>query len=168
MAHKRKLLERSASGRAVLARPNLQLVEGDIETVELAPHAGEAALVVAEGLAIYLDAAARRRLFAKLRGLAERAEVELVFDLVPTSEEPPPGVTGRILEAAMKRFTGGRTFERDADTRADVLRELRDAGFDDAAAIAAVDVARTWRLPHAERPTPTVVFTASAGRSRRS
>jgi O-methyltransferase involved in polyketide biosynthesis len=184
VARKRELLQRTAGGRAVLARANYQLVAGDIESVELAgsfagrssgigelaPFSGGApVLVIAEGLAMYLDAAARGRLFGKLRRLADDAgAVELVFDLVPTAEEPPPGVTGRLLEAAMKRFTGGRTFERDATTRAVVLGELRDAGFADPTAIAATDVAHAWGLPHADRPTPTVVFTARAARSTRS
>jgi O-methyltransferase involved in polyketide biosynthesis len=154
VAHKRGLLDRSAAGRDVLARANYELVASDALTLEL-PHAD---VVIAEGLAMYLDAAARRRLFGKVAALDG---VHFVFDLTPTSEEPKPGVTGRVLEAAMKRFTNGRTFERDARTREDVLAELRAAGFDEVEAIAARDVATAWSLPHAERATPTVVFTAS-------
>jgi O-methyltransferase involved in polyketide biosynthesis len=154
VAHKRALLERSAAGRDVLARANYELVGGDVTTVDL-PRAD---VVIAEGLAMYLDAAARRALFAKVAALAG---VRFVFDLTPTSEEPAPGVTGRVLEAVMKRFTNGRTFERDARTRDDVLAELRAAGFDTVEAIAARDVARLWSLPHPEHATPTVVFTAS-------
>jgi O-methyltransferase involved in polyketide biosynthesis len=165
IGHKRELLARTAEGRAVVARPNLELVAGDIETTDLAPLAGESAVVIAEGLAMYLDAAARRRLFAKV---ARLPGARFVFDLVPADEEPPPGWTGRLLEAAMKRFTGGRTFERDARTRAGVLEELRDAGFTEVRAIAARDVAPTWQLPHAGAPTPTVVFTAGAARPTRS
>jgi hypothetical protein len=66
-----------------------------------------------------------------------------------------------VLEAGMKRFTGGRGFERDTRTRADVIDELLAAGFTSARAIAARDVAREWQLPHAERDTNTVVFSAS-------
>ena len=154
VAHKRALLERSAEGRAVLARETYELVAGDVATVEL-PRAD---VVIAEGLMMYLDAAARRRLFAKVAAVEG---VRFVFDLTPASEEPKPGITGRVLEAAMKRFTNGRTFERDARTREDVVSELRAAGFETADAIAARDVAFAWSLPHAERATPTVVFTAS-------
>ena len=169
VAHKRRLLERTAEGRVVVTRSNFELVAGDVETVALEPFVDGPVVVIAEGLMMYLDAAARRRLFAKLRRLADHTgELELVFDVVPTSEEPAPGVTGRVLEAAMKRFTGGRTFERDLATRADVLRELRDAGFIEPTAIAAAEVARDWKLPHADRSTPTVVFTARAERSTRS
>ena len=67
----------------------------------------------------------------------------------------------------MKRFTGGRAFERDARSRAQILGELRTAGFAEVTAIGARDVARAWQLPHAELVTPTVVFTARA-RSARS
>jgi len=154
VAHKRLLLERSAAGREVLARPNYALVAGDVETCAL-PACD---MVIAEGLAMYLDGPARRGLFAKVAALAG---VRFVFDLTPADEEPRAGVTGRVLQAAMKRFTGGRTFERDARTRDEVIAELRDAGFADARAIAATDVAAAWSLPHAERSTPTVVFTAS-------
>ncbi len=166
IAHKRQLLERTSRGRAVLGRAGFELVAGDVETIELAALAsGEPVVVIAEGLAMYLDAGARRRLFAKV---ARLGDVRFVFDLVPTDEEPPPGISGRLLEAAMKRFTGGRTFERDARTRAGVLAELRDAGFTEVSAIAATDVAAAWGLPHPDRVTPTVVFTARVVRSTRS
>jgi O-methyltransferase involved in polyketide biosynthesis len=159
IAHKRRLLERTDTGRAVLARSNYELIAGDVAAFEL-PACD---VVIAEGLAMYLDASARRGLVAKV---AEIAGVRFVFDLTPADEEPHAGLTGRVLGAAMKRFTNGRTFERDARTRDDVLGELRAAGFADARAIAATDVAAAWSLPHAERVTPTVVFTAGGGASQ--
>jgi O-methyltransferase involved in polyketide biosynthesis len=161
VARKRELLASSDEGRAVLARPNFELVAGDVETVEL--DASEPVFVIAEGLAMYLDAAARGRLFAKVRRLADLAgDVRFAFDLVPTNEEPAPGLTGRMLEAAMKRFTGGRTFERDARTRAGVIGELSAAGFDETEATSSADVASSWQLPEASRRTLMVVFTARA------
>nr|HEX4314630.1 class I SAM-dependent methyltransferase [Kofleriaceae bacterium] len=155
VAHKRALLERSPAGRAVLARSNYQLVAGDATAIELAPHAPD--LVIAEGFAMYLDGPARRRWLASVAALPR---ARLVFDLVPDADEPPRGLSGRVLEAAMKRFTGGASFHRDARTRADVLGELRDAGFTDAVAYHAGDVARAWDLPRAEVDTPMVVFAA--------
>ncbi len=165
-AAKRRLLARSERGRAALER--LRLVEGDVTTMELAPLVARGrTLVIAEGLCMYLRAPARRALFAKIAALASTCgEVELVFDLVPASDEPPPGLAGRLLEAAMKRFTGGQAFERDARTRDDVLAELRAAGFSRCDAFRSRDVARAWQLPHAERETAMVVFTASARGSR--
>ena len=156
IATKRRLLERSERGRAALAR--LRLVEGDVTAMDLAPLAGsDRPLVIAEGLCMYLRAPVRRDLFAKVAAVAST----LVFDLVPTEDEPRPGVTGRLLEAAMKRFTGGQAFERDAHTRAQVLDELRAAGFAVCRAYSSRDVARAWQLPHAERATSMVVFTAA-------
>jgi O-methyltransferase involved in polyketide biosynthesis len=152
IAKKRELLQQNAAGRDVLA--HLHLVAGDALEIDLG---AAPAFVIAEGLAMYLDGTARRRLFARAAAVAST----FVFDLVPSEEEPAPGALGRVLEAGMKRFTGGRGFERDARTRAQIIGELRDAGFTDARAIASAEVARAWQLPHAERATTMVVFSAS-------
>jgi hypothetical protein len=85
-----------------------------------------------------------------------------VFDLVPTDEESAPGIVERVLEAAIKRSTGGRTFERDARTRHDIVTALRDAGFDDIEAVASSDIARAWNLPEPDRRTQVVLFVARA------
>jgi O-methyltransferase involved in polyketide biosynthesis len=168
--NKRELLERTPEGREVLGRSGLHLLEANVETVELPAlaAAGEPVFVIAEGLVMYLAADARQRLFAKIRRLAEHAgDLRFVFDLVPAADEPEPGRVGRVLEAAMKRFTGGRGFERDARTRADVLAELRAAGFDDAEAISSREVAAAWQLPDPGQRTTMVVFTCRArGASR--
>jgi O-methyltransferase involved in polyketide biosynthesis len=158
---KRALLERTDEGKAVLAR--LHLVGADVETADLAAQVKpEPLFVIAEGLMMYLTAPARQKLFARIRELGSIAgELRFVFDLVPTSEEPEPGAVGRALEVVMKKFTGGRTFERDARTRNDVLGELGAAGFVDARAIAASDVADAWHLPHPAHKTTMVVFTAA-------
>ncbi len=162
VARKRELLGRTVAGRRVLE--HLRLVEGDVTTLDLAALAShEPTLVIAEGLCMYLPEDARRRLFANI---ARLSDVRFVFDLVPSSEEPPPGLAGRALEAAMKRFTGGRTFERDARTRDDVLAELGAAGFTACEAIGSREVARAWQLPHGERTTTMVVFNAVARGSR--
>lgn len=149
ISRKRELLERSAAGREVLQ--HLTLIAGDVTTTTLP----DAELAIAEGLMMYLDGDARRRLFAKITA------PRFVFDLVPSEEEPPPGRVGKVLEYAMKRFTGGRSFERDARTRAQIVDELRAAGFATVDVVAARDVARSWRLPHADRATTQVVFSAS-------
>jgi O-methyltransferase involved in polyketide biosynthesis len=160
IAKKRELLARSEAGREVLAR--LRLVEGDATTIDLGALAAAApTLVIAEGLCMYLGPEARHALFTKIAALAARCgDVRFVFDLVPSSEEPPPGLAGRVLEAAMKRFTGGQSFERDAKTRDGVLGELRDAGFTTCNAFGSREIASAWQLPHAERATTMVVFSA--------
>lgn len=151
-AKKRELLERSVEGRAVLDK--LTLIAGDATEIEL-PASD---IVIAEGLVMYLDAAARQRLFAHVRA------PRFIFDVVPIEEEPPPGRIGRLLERGMKRSTGGRSFERDLRTRDQVRDELHTAGFVDVEAIAASNIAREWCLPHAEQKTTMVVFSASRGR----
>ncbi len=151
VAAKRRLLARTPAGRAVLARENFVLAEGDALTAAL--PASE--LVIAEGLMMYLSGDARRALFARVIAST------FVFDLVPASEEPVPGRVGRALETAMKRFTGGRGFTRDALTRAQILAELRAAGFRTAEAIAARDIAAAWQLPSPAAKTLTVVFRAT-------
>jgi O-methyltransferase involved in polyketide biosynthesis len=158
---KRELLQRTDEGRAVLARPGLRLVEGDVETVALEPFArpGEPVFVIAEGLMMYLTGDARHRLLTKVRQLAATAgELRFVFDLTPTSEQSESGVAGRVLEEAIKRSTGGRGFERDARTRDDIVTALREAGFDDIEVVTSSDIAHAWNLPEPDRRTQVVLF----------
>jgi O-methyltransferase involved in polyketide biosynthesis len=159
--HKRELLQRTDEGRAVLARPGLRLVEADVETVALEPFArhGEPVCVIAEGLMMYLAADARRHLFRKVRQLAETTgELQFIFDLTPENEKPSTGVAGRVLDALLKRSTGGRSFERDARTRGDIVISLRDAGLDNIQVVTSSEAAHTWTLPEPDRRTQVVLF----------
>jgi hypothetical protein len=108
-------------------------------------------------LLVYLERDARTKLFARAR----TAATTFVFDLVPASEEPKPGAIGRALEAGMKLFTGGKGFERDANDRAQIERELHDAGFATITAYAARDVAGAWHLPFPDERSNTLVWRAS-------
>jgi O-methyltransferase involved in polyketide biosynthesis len=180
VAKKRELLSRTEEGRRVLDRPNFELVAADVSEAELVQvlttprqsrgravdHAktdGPLA-VIAEGLLMYLVPDAQRRLFAKVRGLFGPPESPVasgglfVFDLVPACEQPPPGRVGRALEAMMKRFTGGRTFERDLRTRDDIAVDLRSAGFSRVEMIEPRQVAREWSLPFADARTQQLLF----------
>lgn len=170
IAHKRRLLDRTEAGRAALARANLRLVEGDVTLMDLASAAGDpgAEIVIAEGLFMYLDADAQRALWAKVRRLLDERGGALVFDLVPASEQPPPGLPGRALGWMMRQFTGGRSFERDQRTRDDIARELTSAGFDEVEMIEPGAVARDWGLPHPDVPTAQLLFIARVRRPRRS
>jgi O-methyltransferase involved in polyketide biosynthesis len=161
---KRELLDRTDEGRAVLARPGLRLAEADVETVTLDDFVrpGEPVFVIAEGLLMYLATHTRRDLFAKVRQLAATTgKLRFVFDLTPTTEASEGRIVKAALSAATKRGTGGRTFERDAGTRDDIVTALREAGFDDVAAVTAGDVAHAWNLPHPHRRTQVVLFVAS-------
>jgi O-methyltransferase involved in polyketide biosynthesis len=148
-ARKRELLARTDAGRAVLARPNFRIVAADVEHDAL--PAGD--LVIAEGLMMYLQPDSQRALFAKAHATGAR----LVFDLVPSPEEPAPGRAGRFLEAVMKRFTGGRGFTKDDRTRADILAELVAVGFTPRA----LEPRDVPGIPHSEWTTRMVVFEAS-------
>jgi O-methyltransferase involved in polyketide biosynthesis/SAM-dependent methyltransferase len=155
---KRELLRRTAAGRAALERPNLRLVEGDALEAELGalldPERG--AMIIAEGLCVYLEEGVRRALFARvaelLRGLPGGA---FAFDLTPGAEEPPPGRVGRFLEGLMKRFTGGRAFRRDRHDRAMIESELRDAGFEHVEALEPGDFES---LPYRGQATKVVIW----------
>jgi O-methyltransferase involved in polyketide biosynthesis len=163
MARKRALLERTPEGRAALARPNLHLVAADVREAPLDDRVRPGELfVIAEGLCMYLDPAGQRDLWRKVRGLLARAPGgTFVFDLVPKCEEPEPGVAGRTLEWLMKRFTGGRSFERDARTRGDIAGELGAMGFG-VETVEPPAVAEAWGLPFPEVPSRQLLFVARA------
>lgn len=169
VAAKRALLARSPSGAAIAHRPNWRLAEGDVTALDvpalaaLAPAGGDGLFVIAEGLCMYLAAPQQRTLFERVRALLAGGGGTFVFDLVPAVEEPPPGLLGRALGWLMKRFTGGRTFERDQRTRDDIVRELHAAGFETVAAVEPGAVAREYDLPYPRTKTQQLVFVATAG-----
>ncbi len=166
---KRALLESTERGRAVLARSNYALVAADVQNTDLAALAdadGRPGLdpdrpvfVATEGLLQYLDVEASWALWRQVAALLSRsAGGAYAFDLVPWPEQPRAGVWGRLLGTIMKLFTGGRTFERDERSRADLLAQLSQAGLSDPHAYDAKQVAAEWDLPHADMNTNQVVF----------
>ncbi len=167
VAKKRALLERSEAGRAALARTNWRLAAGDVTDAPLAElvdaPAGAPLFVIAEGLLMYLDAAAQRALWTRVRRLFDGRGGSFVFDLVPVVEQPRPGRVGRGLEWLMKRFTGGQAFARDTRTRADVARELGAAGFT-VEMLEPRDVAERWNLPFSASRTQQLLFVATPSR----
>jgi O-methyltransferase involved in polyketide biosynthesis len=168
VSHKRTLLERTDAGRAALTRPNLRLVGGDVLEIDLAEHVigGEPLFVIAEGLMMYLRPDVQRALLQKVRALLD-AGGTFVFDLVPTCEEPPPGSAGRALEWLMKRFTGGRSFEKDTRTRAEIAADVAAQGFE-VEICEPAPVAREWQLPFPEEPTRMVLFVGRAAATNRA
>jgi O-methyltransferase involved in polyketide biosynthesis len=168
VARKRTLAERSEAGRAALANPRWRLVGGDAADASLpgliADFPADAKLfVIAEGLLMYLDAAAQRGLWRRVRELFDGRDGAFVFDLVPAVEQPRPGAVGRGLEWTMKRFTGGQAFERDVRTRADLARELSAAGFT-VELVEPKSAPAAWQLPFTDIPTQQLLFVARPAR----
>ncbi|OGQ91864.1 MAG: hypothetical protein A2289_11755 [Deltaproteobacteria bacterium RIFOXYA12_FULL_58_15] len=130
VARKRELLGRTQEGRSVLNRANLDLVAADVESAKLSDLVGDGPVcVVAEGLLMYLDAAAQQALWRRLAVLVSgRAGSVVIFDLIPAVEEPPPGLLGRMLAFLFARFTKGRGFTRDQRTRHDIVAEIQECG----------------------------------------
>jgi O-methyltransferase involved in polyketide biosynthesis len=164
VARKRALLERSPEGRTVLARPGFSLVGADATDADLgalAP-AGRHLLVIAEGLLMYLDAAAQRALWTRIAALGhDRATLTLLFDLLPSPEEPRPGPIGRALAWLMKRFTGGQGFVRDTRDRRQITEELLALGYTTVRATTPADVAAAWALPSPAKPGRQVIWRCS-------
>ncbi|MEZ4269395.1 MAG: class I SAM-dependent methyltransferase [Myxococcota bacterium] len=168
VARKRALLERTPEGRAVLARPGFQLVGADVTDADLAAlaPAGGHLLVIAEGLLMYLDAAAQRALWQRIAALADgRRALTLLFDFLPSPEEPRPGPIGRALAWLMKRFTGGQGFVRDTRDRQDITEELRGLGYAEVSATTPADVAEAWALPYPAKPGRQVIWRCRTGRA---
>jgi O-methyltransferase involved in polyketide biosynthesis len=167
VAAKRRLLERSAQGRAALGRPNFRLVAADVQSTsldELAPRDGSELFVIAEGLLMYLEADAQRALARDVAARLRDGGGAFVFDFVPPREQPLPGRVGRGLGWAMKRMTGGRGFAEDERTRAEVTEDLLRRGFDRVEAVEPRVVAREWGLPHPDAETQQLVFVAHVDR----
>jgi O-methyltransferase involved in polyketide biosynthesis len=169
IVRKRELLARSQEGQQILARPNLEVVAGDVASLDLGSllDPERDTLVIAEGLLMYLDAEEQRDLWGRLAGLlAGRPRSRLVFDLVPAVEQPPPGLLGRGLDALMRGFTQGQGFVRDERTRADSQAELHAAGFAAVESFEPSQVAAEWQLPFPEANTQQLLFLCGAAPSR--
>jgi len=159
--HKRRMLNGSAEGQAILARENWSLIGRDVQDAALGELTVGASrpLIIAEGLFMYLNAHEQRVLWARVASaLAGREGSLFVFDLVPTCEQPKPGPVGRLLEWVMKRFTGGRSFERDERKREDIRAELHEAGFANVQLIEPHDIAVQWDLPYPNKRTQQLLF----------
>jgi len=158
---KRELLERTPEGKAVVSRQNLRLVPGDVTELDLAALVEPGRrFVIAEGLLMYLKPDEQRALWGRIAALMAGVGGTFVFDLVPWVEQPKPGLFGRALEWVMKRFTGGKAFERDLRTRADICADLQAVGFTSVKCHEPGDVAQKWGLPSPTVSTQQLVFEA--------
>jgi O-methyltransferase involved in polyketide biosynthesis len=167
IAHKRRLYQLSA-GEGEPALPERLCWRGlDVTGLALSslferPRATtERRLLIAEGLMMYLDAPAQRALWREALKALEGGGV-LVFDLVPSVEQPPPGLFGRLLGALMARFTGGATFTVDQRGREELCHELHELGFAEVKIYDTAELAHERGLPHPEAHTQQLIFEARA------
>lgn len=164
LERKRTLAERTEPGRAVLERPNLHFIAADIQADALdglLPQLSGRQVFIAEGLFMYLKEAEQMRLLAAIWARCRSGDV-LLFDWVPTCEQPPSGGVGRLLGWTMSRLTRGGKFVRDARTRADVAAALRQVGFADVRSLEPANAPVPWQVPHLDKKTQQLLFVARA------
>lgn len=161
---RRKRLEASAGGRAVLARANYSLRAGDVTTLDFSAEFGDRpTAVVSEGLMMYFP---RERQLPIWRGIARMAAANggvYLFDYIPLSEDPERSGLGKLLHfirTRVLRLRGDFVYdERDRDA---VAADLRACGFDQVEAFSTGDIAQAWGLPQAEVPTRTIIYRCRA------
>lgn len=166
VARKRELLGRSDGGRAVLARSSYRLVGGDARDVDLAALVDPALplLVIGEGLFMYLKADEQRALWTRIAALVARAPgSSFVFDLVPRSELPTPGIVGGLLRRGLEAATGGKGFVRDDRTRDELRRDVLACGFADVTLLEPRTALASWSIPHLQERTQVLIFHCRGG-----
>jgi O-methyltransferase involved in polyketide biosynthesis len=131
---KRQLIEgaKAEAKNAIVKQP--RMLECDLlqeEWNDFVADPSSAALIIAEGLAMYLNDEERKRFFSRCAALAtEVPGAMLVFDFVPPREQGRPGVIGGLFEMLFKWVTAGRTMEAIKLTREELKQELMGAGFE--------------------------------------
>jgi O-methyltransferase involved in polyketide biosynthesis len=116
-----------------------------------------APVIIAEGLLMYLNPDEAGELLRVIAQGLSGSGGRLIFDWVPTVEQPPPGMFGRLLGALMRLFTGGQSFQRDTRTRREMLAQLTALGAT-ATAIDTHQVAGERELPFPQANTQQLVF----------
>ena len=162
------LLQRSPRGRDITARPNLRRVAGDVTRLNLAGllDPTSSALVIAEGLHMYLDVATQRRLWGAIaHALGRGAGGAFVFDHFRRSPSQRPGPIASAVLRTMRTWQRHIGFRPDRRPRKALERDLHAAGFDRVEIFRSQDVAHRWGLPHARVPTDTVLFLAHRQRA---
>ena len=143
-------------------RDRLNVTQAELGSLFSATAQGEGRrLLIAEGLFMYLDADTQRALWREALEALQGGGA-LLFDLVPSCEQPPPGLFGRALGALMAHFTGGETFTRDERGREELCWELRELGFSKVKLYETNQVARELGLPHPEARTQQLIFEVHA------
>jgi len=163
IAAKRELLARSARGREIAVRANLRFVAGDATgmTFETILDGSRRALVIAEGLHMYLEAGSQRRLWSNVASaLGRGAGGTFVFDHFRRASSTRPGLVSGAVLRAMRDWQERIGFAPDRRSREEVVRELHEVGFDKVEVVTSRDVARAWALPFAHTDTDVAILVA--------
>lgn len=163
MDAKQQLLSRTPRGREVAARPNLRRVAGNVTRMDLGALLDPSldAIVIAEGLHMYLDVAAQRRLWRHIaEGLGRGAGGAFVFDHFRRAPSQRPGPVSSAVLQTMRAWQHRIGFRLDRRSHKALVRDLGAAGFDRVETFRSREVAHRWGLPWANEPTDAVVFLA--------
>ncbi len=160
IAHKQAQLEASAAGRAILARPNLQLRAGDITTHDFAADAGNApTAIITEGLMMYFNREQQLPIWRSIATALQASDGLYLFDYIPLSEEPPRSWLGRMLHHVRVHWFGiVGDFAYDNRDRDAVAADLRRCGFSHVQCHVTGEVADAWGLPSGKVPTRTLIY----------
>jgi O-methyltransferase involved in polyketide biosynthesis len=160
IALKRKQLQGSEAGRAVLSRPNFKLLEGDITGLDFSSHfAEEPTFVISEGIMMYFKRDAQMSIWRNIAQFLQSHGGEYVFDYIALDDEPPRSRLGQLLSELRQWLTKHPPpFAYDDRTRLDVVADLHEAGFARVETIDSGEVSRNWSLPHAEVKTRVITF----------
>ena len=118
-------------------------------------------LVIAEGIIMYLKPIEVEKLISQIALQLRPTGGQLIFDWVPTVEQPKPGLVGRILGALMRVFTRGQDFQRDERTRDDMLDLLKKLDAESCQAIDTTQIAEAQGLPYPRVRTQQLIFQAT-------
>jgi O-methyltransferase involved in polyketide biosynthesis len=150
----------SEQGRAVLARKNFELRAADVTTLDFTREfAGDPISVITEGLMMYFPREVQLVIWKRIADLLRASGGDYLFDYVPSGDEPQRSWLGNALHLFKEKVLGLRNdFKYDGRTRADVVRDLQDCGFEVVEANNTGDVARPWSLPDANVPSRTIIY----------
>lgn len=163
IALKRKQLQESTAGRAVLSRPNFKLLEGDITRLDFSSHfAEEPTFVITEGIMMYFKRDAQMSIWRNIAQFLQHHGGEYIFDYIPLEDEPPRSRLGQLFSDLRQWLTKHPPpFAYDERTRLDVVADLHEAGFIRVETIDSGEVSRGWSLPYAEIRTHVITFHCS-------
>ena len=157
VALKRKRLQISSEGSAVLARDNFELVPGDITQLDFATFPQRPSFIITEGLMMYFKRDEQMRIWRNIAAHIKACGGEYVFDYIPLDVEPPRSALGAALSRWRMRWQKP-SFAYDERTHLQIADDLRSAGFTQVDVYKSADVARAWHLPHSDIKTCVIVY----------